>query len=47
MCVSQAGASGGGGGGASVVSIPQPEVADEALADTFKRKARRGLGFWG
>lgn len=32
--------------GASVVSIPQPEVPDEALADTFKRKGNvsRGLG---
>lgn len=35
----QASSSGGGSGdGASVIAIPSPEVPDEALADTFKRK---------
>lgn len=35
----KASSSGGGSGdGASVIAIPSPEVPDEALADTFKRK---------
>lgn len=30
--------------GGSAVSIPQPEVPDEALADTFKRKGNVSRG---
>lgn len=33
--------------GASVVTVPQPEVPDEALADTFKRKGNVSRGYTG